>query len=736
MLASKKHLSIPIILCLIVFMAIAQDISAQTQLRILPLGNSITRGSMCLNGDIYDCTDGLLDSEAIGYRNSLYNLFDNSGYNIDFVGGNKYGYSIMSDSDNAGFSGIKDQELADIIESGSTSSQWGQVTPGPYLDYYPTDIVLLHIGTNDVLADEYTNISNVTRLLDAIDDYETENGSPVLVFLAKIINPKNASCGNDYKTNQYNNRLVSMAQSRISSGDKLVVVDMNCGAGINYYTDMTDQAHPNQTGYEKMADKWFEVIDAYNTAPVVSQIPNQSVGQGASFSQISLDSYVTDVEDLAQDIIWSFHPSSPTHLNVSIDENRIATITAKDPEWSGSEEIEFVAMDRGKVVAGLQKTDNSVTRFSIDWAPEIIGQQDITISEGQALNITLDKLELADPDNAPSGLYLLVSTGSNYSVSGTTITPADNFYGQLSVPVRVVDGGTESNSYPLLVNVSQVNNPPEITSSPVTQSYTNGLYQYSLTASDPDAGDVLVYSASQKPIWLSIASVSGLLSGTPVSGQEGFYDITVEVSDGSSMDEQSFTLEVVFKNQAPVITSEPSLGIAAGQNYTYGIMASDNDQDLLTYFASIKPDWLEFIPGAQVLIGSPSNSDSGGNMVSLGVTDMIDTTYQTFMIDVSAIAGSPETNIDLSSMVYPNPVQDRMMIDLEEIYKTGDIVVFELFDMTGKKVIQMELYERLTEVFLPAYGVSDGIYLYQLSNQSARSKIISGKLLKSSSGIY
>ncbi len=410
MIASKNLLRIPIMLFCIVMMAFSQNSNAQSQLRVLPLGNSITRGSMCLNGDINDCTNGLQDSKAIGYRNRLYNLLSNSGYYIDFVGGNKYGYTIMSDPDNAGFSGIKDQQLADVIETGSTTAPWGQVTPGPYLDYYPADIVLLHIGTNDVLALEY-DINNVSRLLDAIDDYEVASGKPVLVFLAKIISPANYSCNAHPGTATYNSRLYTMAQNRINNGDKLVWVDMHCGAGINYYTDMVDQAHPNQTGYDKMADKWFAAIDAYNTAPVVSQIPNQTIALGGSFTQINLDNYVSDAEDSPQDIIWSVSPSSPMYFNVSIDENRRATIAPKDAQWSGYEDIVFVAMDRGKVVSGLQKTDNCISRFTVDWLPEIIGQQDLTISEGQSLNITLDKLIIADPENAPAGLYVVLSPG-------------------------------------------------------------------------------------------------------------------------------------------------------------------------------------------------------------------------------------------------------------------------------------------------------------------------------------
>jgi len=34
------------------------------------------------------------------------------------------------------------------------------------------------------------------------------------------------------------------------------MVDQENGAGINYNTDMGDNLHPNQTGYDKMADKW------------------------------------------------------------------------------------------------------------------------------------------------------------------------------------------------------------------------------------------------------------------------------------------------------------------------------------------------------------------------------------------------------------------------------------------------------------------------------------------------
>ena len=36
-----------------------------------------------------------------------------------------------------------------------------------------------------------------------------------------------------------------------------------------------------------------------------------------------------------------------------IDENRVATITPRDEQWSGYEDITFVAMDRGRVVTAV-----------------------------------------------------------------------------------------------------------------------------------------------------------------------------------------------------------------------------------------------------------------------------------------------------------------------------------------------------------------------------------------------
>ena len=82
-----------------------------------------------------------------------------------------------------------------------------------------------------------------------------------------------------------------------------------------------------------------------NDAPVMSNIPDQTIAEGASFATIDLDNYVSDIDNLDNELSWNF--AGDTELNVIIDINRVATITAPSPTWNGSETITFTATDPG-----------------------------------------------------------------------------------------------------------------------------------------------------------------------------------------------------------------------------------------------------------------------------------------------------------------------------------------------------------------------------------------------------
>jgi len=191
---------------------------------IMPLGDSITEGS---------------------YRYYLWSLLVNSGHNnVNFVGSLYKMYnnttvdSRVYDQDHEGHFGWRDDQIA--------ASVYG------WLQQNPPDIILLHIGTNGLEESP----AHVADILNEIDRYESNYSRHIKVILARIINRNPYSA----LTSTFNSNVAAMAQTRINSGDDIVIVDMENGAGINYSTDMYDDKHPNEYGYQKMANLWFSTL--------------------------------------------------------------------------------------------------------------------------------------------------------------------------------------------------------------------------------------------------------------------------------------------------------------------------------------------------------------------------------------------------------------------------------------------------------------------------------------------
>ena len=208
--------------------------SLQATTKIMPLGDSITWD--------WHYFDTRTDAERSGYRNYLWYLLQNEEYNVDFVGSRNNGGAISPsfDGDNDGYTGYTSSQIANMVYGLLT-----QNTP---------DIILLHIGTNDWPS---TSVYGVESILDEINRFEQNNGVHIKVILARIIKLPSRDIT---WAGRFNNNLDVMAQNRIDEGDDIVIVDMENGAGINYSTDLVDGIHPNNTGYSKMANVWFNAL--------------------------------------------------------------------------------------------------------------------------------------------------------------------------------------------------------------------------------------------------------------------------------------------------------------------------------------------------------------------------------------------------------------------------------------------------------------------------------------------
>ncbi len=107
-------------------------------MRVMPLGDSIT--------------DGLLPPG--GYRSDLWQYLTADGLDADFVGSRSNGPPQLGDRDEEGHPGWRIQELY------AHARGW-------LLRYRP-DVVLLHIGTNDVI--QRSNLKRAPRRLGALVD--------------------------------------------------------------------------------------------------------------------------------------------------------------------------------------------------------------------------------------------------------------------------------------------------------------------------------------------------------------------------------------------------------------------------------------------------------------------------------------------------------------------------------------------------------------------------------------
>lgn len=199
----------------------------------MPLGDSITIG--------YNIDLGSNNTSGYwsGYRKPLYLSLLNAGYQFDFVGSQSNGqFAGTFDYDHEGHGGQTAAYIASNIYTWLTNN--------------PADIVLLHIGTNDLNGNPLnTAAADVERILDEIDRFD----QGITVLLARIIqnNPQKS-----YIT-EFNNNVQAMADARIAAGDKIIIIDQEHALTE---ADMSDMLHPNEQGYAKMANTWFASLNS------------------------------------------------------------------------------------------------------------------------------------------------------------------------------------------------------------------------------------------------------------------------------------------------------------------------------------------------------------------------------------------------------------------------------------------------------------------------------------------
>ena len=203
------------------------------QVRLMPLGNSITEGT----GSSHDG----------GYRHDLFYLLQNAGLAFDFVGGLRYGVGFP-DLDHEGHPGF----LAD------------QLNVQTYLANNPAHVIFLEIGTNNVSYGE--SAPQVRDAIQRVLENIFQANRDMAIYLCTVL-PRKDNTTLQATTDALNALLPDLVYTQTAAGYKIYLVDVAARfkADPNWKTNLlADNLHPNDAGYTVMANELFNAYQLHS----------------------------------------------------------------------------------------------------------------------------------------------------------------------------------------------------------------------------------------------------------------------------------------------------------------------------------------------------------------------------------------------------------------------------------------------------------------------------------------
>jgi hypothetical protein len=349
------------------------------------------------------------------------------------------------------------------------------------------------------------------------------------------------------------------------------------------------------------SDQVTFTVTAVNDAPIVSDIPNQSIAEGGAFAAINLNNYVVDADNTDNEITWTF--SGSNQLSVTIDQiNKIATVNANNAKWNGSETITFMATDPG----GLN--DSDPVTFAITPVNDIPVMGDIpdqTIAEGGTFaTINLNNF-VDDPDNTDDQITWTYSGNSQLTVAINQITKVTTIVansaewnGSETITFKATDPGGLFDTDQAAFAVTSVNDAPLLSDIPnqkITIGQTFASINLNNYVADPDnADDQLTWTFSgnsQLSVAIDQTTKTAVVSpkDTEWTGSETITFMATDLGGLYNTDQVIFTVAAI--NSAPVVGDIPDQVIAEGGifapiNLSDFVVDPDNSDDQITWTLS------------------------------------------------------------------------------------------------------------------------------------------------------
>lgn len=255
--------------------------AASDPVKIIAMGDSITHGY--INGD-----NGYRKYFCYGLQQNGITNFNMVGPNNDWTDSTTYdwnGTTITYDPAHAGYSGYAIQKIGSrqgLQETIFDTTYTDGDVSGNMMEVYQPDVIMLQIGTNDVLDAQLTGIGDrLEELVDKLIPYVSGDGQ--VLYLASIPNIDAAkkydwlgayqwTYGVSYESDpekfvatvqaavdDYNTIVKNLVAKKQAEGAHIEFSDINSTIDISA-GDLEDGVHPSEQGYAKMGQYWSNLL--------------------------------------------------------------------------------------------------------------------------------------------------------------------------------------------------------------------------------------------------------------------------------------------------------------------------------------------------------------------------------------------------------------------------------------------------------------------------------------------
>ena len=363
-------------------------------------------------------------------------------------------------------------------------------------------------------------------------------------------------------------------------------------------------------------------VDAVNDPPVLAAFASVTFPEDGS-TVIDLAENVTDPDNTVAQLRWSFSEAVNVHATVT---GTRARLTA-DANWNGQESIVLTVTDPSGATAS---TGVSVIVSPVNDPPVVSALPAARFEEDGRTQVDLSSFATdVDGDHiawsvasqnpniraSMAGAMLSISAAPNWSGGPATLT------------LTATDGAGGTDSKPLSVTVTPVNDPPSVgTISPVTFA-EDGSTTLNLSGSISDPDDALsalrISVAGGTQVRASVSGTSLQLSAA--ANWSGVEQLTVTVRDAAGL-EATGTVNVTVSavNDAPTVRSIPAVTIERDQSRSVDLSAyaTDIEGDAIAWNTTGSPRGLAVsISGSRLEIVALRTAEAGTQTVNLVARD-------------------------------------------------------------------------------------------------------------------